>query len=137
MNIQELLNQIRPYVVGWINKSGTWIPTFTGFSVDPTVTCARYVLVGKLCTVFVHLGNGTSNATTFTISAPFQASNPTGTVYWMNAVAYATDVGVVVAGGCYAYMTNNDTSITLIKGATNWTNTGNKRAVFTLIYEVV
>lgn len=76
----------------------TWTPVFTGFSVDPIVNSARYIEIGKLVIVHLNTGNGTSNATTFTMTLPIVAANtsrqhiPLGTV---------TDAGVSVAGGVF------------------------------------
>lgn len=53
---------------------GTWIPSFTGFSADPTDIVANYILVGNLCTVEIGMTGGTSNATTFTMTLPFAAN---------------------------------------------------------------
>ena len=55
--------------------TGTWIPTWTGFSVNPVVS-ARYTLVGKMCyMLFVTTSTGTSNASTATVTLPFQSKN--------------------------------------------------------------
>lgn len=56
----------------WADQS--WTPTFTGFSVDPTIAHARYTTIGKTCTIWLRATGGTSNATTFTFTLPFTVS---------------------------------------------------------------
>lgn len=53
----------------------TWTPTYTGFSVDPSGGTANYTLIGKMCTIHLQPGAGTSNATGFTLTLPFAAAN--------------------------------------------------------------
>jgi hypothetical protein len=60
-------------IVTQANSTSTWIPTFAGFSADPTAISARYVLNGKWCTVSLTMTAGTSNATTMTVTLPFAA----------------------------------------------------------------
>lgn len=53
-------------------------PSFAGFSSNPVLYISRYLLHGKMCTVFIRTQTfGTSNATSFSMSLPFQASNKT------------------------------------------------------------
>lgn len=52
-----------------------WVPTFTGFSVAPVVVHARYIQIGKLVFFSIDMGEGTSNATGFTITLPVAAKN--------------------------------------------------------------
>jgi len=52
---------------------GTWSPSWTGFSSNPTVSVAEYSLIGDVCTVWLYAGAGTSNATTKTVTLPFAA----------------------------------------------------------------
>lgn len=53
--------------------TGTWSPSWTGFSVNPTTVYARYTLRGNVCTVWFKATTGTSNATTKTLTLPFAA----------------------------------------------------------------
>ena len=55
------------------NTIGTWSPSWTGFSSNPTVSVAEYSLIGDVCTVWLYAGAGTSNATTKTVTLPFAA----------------------------------------------------------------
>jgi hypothetical protein len=68
----------------------TYSPSVTGFSTSPTIV-GKYLLFGKLCFVYITVNpagnNGTSNATTFTVTLPFtaQASNlQTGFISTLN-----------------------------------------------------
>ena len=49
---------------------GTWVPTFTGFSADPTAVTAIYLTVGKLVWFSVNMTGGTSNAATMSMTGP-------------------------------------------------------------------
>jgi hypothetical protein len=116
----------------------TWTPTFTGFSADPASPICRYVLVGKMCTAFVRLPNtGTSNATTFTVSAPFTAATVAnmlwGTTWWT-----AVDNGVTLTVPGRLWIASAGTAFLLYKDTTGaaWTNSGTKSANFTLTYEI-
>lgn len=51
-----------------------YVPTQTGISGSPTITAAKYILRGKLCTVHLVI-TGTSNTTAMTITLPFAAAN--------------------------------------------------------------
>jgi len=53
--------------------TGTWSPSWTGFSSNPTVSYAKYSLIGDVCTVWLYASSGTSNATTKTVTLPFAA----------------------------------------------------------------
>ena len=112
----------------------TWTPTFAGFSADPTGVIARYSLVGKLCAVSVIItGNGTSNATTFTMTLPVAAANTGAQVGMILAVDNSsglTSPGVIATR---AASTTADLYTTLT--GTGWTGSGGKRAQFQFVYE--
>lgn len=63
------------YAIQQPTVSGTWTPVFTGFSADPTVTEAIYTKIGNIVTASLKLTSGTSNATSFTLTLPFNGSN--------------------------------------------------------------
>jgi hypothetical protein len=109
-----------------------WTPTFTGFSANPTAVIARYVLIGKMCYVNVYMGNaGTSNANTFTVSAPFPAA------VIANTSCPARDGGTNIATGQVEIRAGESSFRLLILGSTsNWTTSGEKRARFQIFYEV-
>lgn len=54
-------------------STGTWTPSWTGFSANPTVGVAKYVISGNVCTVWLYAPAGTSNGTTLTVTLPFAA----------------------------------------------------------------
>lgn len=117
---------------------GVWTPAFTGFSVAPAGGIYRYIVIGKLCTCFVRMPNaGTSNATTFTLTAPFTAVAIASDSWY--AAVLATDNGALIANPGLASISANSNVINLYTGfaLAAWTATGNKAAQFTLIFETV
>lgn len=114
-----------------------WTPGFTGFSANPTVSYARYMQIGKLLIVtYQDNVNGTSNATTFTITGLPVAAAKTTRCHLFGAydlsLPLTSAMGEVNTGGvattllCYA---NN--------GGSAWNNSGNKGAgQWTIMYEV-
>lgn len=76
-----------------------WTVSYTGFSANPSSVTSRYFLIGKMCTVWLTAGSGTSNATTFTITLPFAASAVTGqsfTVIITDSVGGTSSAGRLV-----------------------------------------
>lgn len=117
---------------------GVWTPTFTGFSADPATPVVRYIKSGTVCTVSVRCINaGTSNATGFTISAPFTAANITNMTWNVKAgegvdnSVYTSDIGVYISASSAAF------TITRNGSATGWTNAGGKGANFQITYETI
>lgn len=118
--------------------AGAWVPSFTGFSANPTNVVARYIKQGKLCHIAWTMTAGTSNATTFTMSLPFTAVTVSG-MKWGNRLdvvydngAYSTSPGkveVVSAGSVATMYFNQD-------GTTLWTNANGKGSGGQLVYEV-
>jgi hypothetical protein len=116
--------------------AGGWTPftpTWTGFSVNPTVT-SRYKKVGRLVTWSVDLtGSGTSNATTLTATLPVTAQGARGGA----AFGIGVDNGAA-AGPVRLDITGSPATVaTFYKDAlaTAWTNVGGKGVRFTLVYE--
>lgn len=122
---------------GGTGKWTDYTPTYGGFSTDPTNVIARYYLVGKLCTAKVFMGTaGTSNANTFTVSAPFTAGAQ-GVAYV--ATPFHVDGGTNVFSGGIVMIGSNGTAFQLTTASgsyTGWTTSGAKRAYFTITYEV-
>lgn len=121
----------------------TWNPTFTGFSVAPTNFIARYVVIGKMCTVHYTVGTpGTSNSTDFRMTMPFPAKRNIAGMstinLYINGGATATVPGVIygVAAGSTQFQLF-PTITAANTGATAWSNSLSKDAYFTLTYEVV
>lgn len=114
----------------------SWTPTYTGFSANPAGVLSRYFLIGKFCTVNVSMPNtGTSNATGFTMTAPFTAMATTN-IAWSTHSQF-TDNGVGSATPGFIQINSNSN---VINAYTNdvgaaWTNANGKSASFVLTYE--
>jgi len=119
-----------------IGAWGTWTPVFTGFSTDPVVDAARYCRIGKLIIVHLNMGNGTSNATTFTITLPVAAAN---TIKQRIPIALATDNGTNAVGGGLMVTRTNSTIADLYKDHALgvWANVGGKKVQSMFVYESV
>lgn len=113
-------------------SSTTWSPGFTGFTATVPTVNATYQKMGKICFIYLNTTiNGTSNATTFTITTlPFTAAGTTPPFY-----VQATDNGAQ----CAAIGQISGTTITLTKGVGtgggSWTGSGNKSANLLFYYE--
>lgn len=114
----------------------TYVPTYTGFSANPTVQAARYCVVGKLCAVHIRLTAGTSNATTFTMTLPFAAANTAQQIFPIVGV----DAGTTPTTACSLYTRVNsniaDLYKTLSSTGAGWTASGSKGANFVITYEI-
>lgn len=111
-----------------------WNPTFTGFSVDPTShTTARWTSVGNIATVAYHTGTaGTSNATSFTMTAPVKAGATEGTAMFL-----AVNNGANSALGTVQIAVSTTTLACYLSGsATGWTAANAKAAYFVISYEM-
>ena len=115
---------------GWFNYTAV----VTGFSVDPTSMSSRYSINGNRCTVIHWEGaSGTSNATTFTVSAPTPAS--ASALSTVEEAAYVMDNGAAAAGSLR--VNASGTVINVYKAALGaFTASGSKRASFTCFYEI-
>lgn len=98
----------------------TWSPTLVGWSADPASGIYRYCQIGKMVTMMIgQPTNGTSSATTKTISLPVTAATVAGTNMGWRAPAVVTDstgnsfgIGVVLSAATtalfgLAYVANN------------------------------
>lgn len=121
---------------GWFN----WTATFTGFSADPTNVISRFCVNGRT----VHFWhkentNGTSNATTFTISLPVQAYDHAsiGGSQWTGACGYAVDNSAGINNARWSIQ-DAASVIDLYPSSTsaNWTNSGGKRVYLEGFYEI-
>lgn len=115
-----------------VHEVGSWIawtPVFTGFSADPTNVDAKYFRVGNKIDVRIGMTGGTSNATTFTMTLPFQS---------LGAYHYALlmfNAGASVSGrGSLAAGSNVLTMFSTGAGGA-WTASGIKANPITLMYE--
>ena len=125
---------------GQLVHMGAW-KTFTvvvtGFSADPANMVGRYSLVGKTCTLSVYMPTtGTSNATTFTVTAPFTSANQG--VQYQSSNGQCTDNGAYY-GAVFADLSPNTTSIALTRnfGNLGWTASAGKNANFMLTFEII
>lgn len=107
---------------------GTWVPTFAGFSADPTMTC-RYILIGKMCHFWITAtGHGTSNSTTAsgkTMTLPFTSYS--GTTQSIT-IAGITDAGAIQTATGRGIIASNSNVMTIYRNAgitTAWTGSGN------------
>lgn len=125
----------------WIvmNEVGSWIPytpVLAGFSADPTFTRTDYFRVGKLCTLrIISLASGTSNATTKTITAPFNAAEVCHGICQIviNNTTVATTPGLcatTASSNVINVYRNNDV------GTTAWTASGGCRYNLNLTYRI-
>jgi len=112
----------------------TWVPVFAGFSADPTVNAARFSQVGKICVARLSTGNGTSNATTFTITLPVAASS---TVIQNLVVTRTVDNGNGSSDqGLLQTQLGSATADVFVNAASAaWTASGGKKVDFTIVYE--
>lgn len=121
---------------GLTASSGTWTPTFTGFSVPPTVDNNEYSYIvlpdgKKQCTVSFNSYGGTQNSTGFTMTLPFAAKKYT--VFVNMALDNATGLyarGIINAGS------NIITFYSSPSGSGAWGGVGGKWAGFNLTYFV-
>lgn len=110
-----------------------WVPGFTGFSVNPTVSQARYATVGKLCFLYYWESVvGTSNATSFTITGvpvTAAATNPP-------LMCIVTDNGITQTSP--GYCIPSGTTLTFAKGlgGAGFTAAGGKGAQLFVVFEI-
>lgn len=123
-----------------INEVPSWVsytPVWTGFSADPTVAAAEYSRYGKTCTIRITTSaTGTSNATTTTVTAPFNAAT-TNLQYGPVPVTANNSAGLSAPGLVQTRQTSSnvlDLYTTIAAGA--WTASGGKRVSFTFTYHI-
>jgi hypothetical protein len=128
--------------VDWdiVNEVGSWIaytPVWTGFSVDPTVAAAEYFKQGDWCTVRIACsGNGTSNATTTTMTVPFNAA--TNNVQYGLIPIVVNNAALLTAPGRIDTRQTGSNVLdmyTTVAGAA-WTASSGKRVSFTFTYKI-
>jgi hypothetical protein len=109
--------------------------THGGFSSTPTYV-AMFKVSGKQCFYnYFHIGYGTSNANTFTVSVPITAATRTNNAF-SAAVPWLQDNSVVGACG-QILIASAGTSANLYKTAQGtWTPSGAKQADFQIFYEI-
>lgn len=113
----------------------TWTPVFTGFSVDPPVQVARYTQTGKTVTARMRVADGTSNATTYTVTLPVAASSDEKQYF---AVGPAFNNGTTTPTTPILLVTRTGSitaDIFLDMASATWSASGGKHAQFTITYE--
>ena len=99
MNIREILNAIRPYVLGWTSDAEDYTPSWTAPTTNPTLgngsLVGRYVKRGNMCLISILLmfGSTTNGGSgNWSFSLPFPGKNNNGMSYF--GIAHARDAGV-------------------------------------------
>lgn len=124
-------NMDSSFYVPWTN----WVPTFAGFSVDPDHLVARYMRIGKMIIASISSYGGTSNGTSFTISAPVTAATVTN-MTWRVRCAYASNGGSSIDTATVNIDSNTSTfNCYPSNNSVAWSSSGLKRCDFTIIYE--
>lgn len=144
--IEELFREIRELKTGlqfqqtleslnYTDWAG-WTPTYGGFSVDPSDVMARSMKLGSTRWCMVYMGTaGTSNATTFTMSAPVAAATGSGWA-WRASLSFYEDNGTNYRNGGEVSIASGASTFNLYTPSTTWTSSGEKRAFFQIFYEV-
>lgn len=121
----------------WFN----FTTTFGGFSADPASPFLRSQIVGRTMTLTVDMpAAGTSNAQTFTMTAPIVSRNVGAGMKWGTCWYTGADnsAGLTVPGR--VTIQNNSTTITIDKTVESasgvWSAAGTKNANFMLTYEI-
>lgn len=113
----------------------SYTPTLVGFSVNPTTLIARYRLHNNTVFVTFFCNAGTSNATNFTVSAPF-TSKTISSFFWDSALGALTDNTAAAATGD-VFIGSASATFTLRKASQGtWTSSGTKSATFPMRYEI-
>lgn len=109
-----------------------FVPVYGGFSADPPTTTYRFTVVGQACTIFVFTGNGTSNATNFSMTIPVASLNN------MQVPARGIDNGVNLLDMAKFNFPAASTAGTANKDMNNaaWTASGNKALTFVATYDI-
>lgn len=119
--------------------SFNYSPTITGFSANPTNTVYDFFIRGSWLTVSIRQSTGgTSNAATFTITAPVVAATVTNG-QWQVAIPFVDDNSATLTTPGRAYISTASSTITLGKTSAadnTWTTSGTKRANFQLTYRI-
>lgn len=114
------------------SADGLWQPwniTYAGFSANPSGGSARWTQVGKTVTVLHGANNGTSNATSFTLSVPVKAS------VGDNILIHTTDNSANATGRFRTAASSVTVTLDRVLAAAGWTNSGAKNAAFTVSLE--
>lgn len=113
---------------GWFN----YAPTYTGFSTDPNGGQCRFMVVGNTCYLHHERLDGTSNASTFTMTLPITSLDTyTFAGRGINNGSLIPGMGLV-----RIYYATNTTISFFIDGEQNaWTGSGAKNMAFNAFYQ--
>jgi hypothetical protein len=120
------------YETRWLD----FVPSPTGFSAVPTSTYYKYkIRFDDLFIDYNEGANGTSNATTFTATAPFAilSSGPTEVSI---ITPYSVNNGSVTTAPGRAALTTSTITLYLNTGTGAWTNANGKRVIFSGRYRI-
>lgn len=112
-----------------------WVPVYTGFSVDPVASPAKWMSVGNTCYLEYRNGtSGTSNAVTFTMTAPVKALSLGISV----GAGGLVDNGTATQGTGRVDTAANSTVLTMSTstGSSNWTAANGKGIDFIMFFEM-
>jgi len=109
----------------WFN----WSPTYGGFTATvPTNVVHRFSLIGTTCFLEItETTDGTSNASSFTLTAPIISATISNQSWFGNA--RVTDNGLTTSTDCFATIGSNTTTISFFKSgsATGFLTSGGKK----------
>jgi hypothetical protein len=132
MTMQKLID----LVASTLGVFTAWVPSFTGYSADPTGGLYYYLKIGKLVILTIReVTAGTSNSGGLTISLPFTAVTRTNQNWYGSAIV--TDNNVIKFGGWI--ISTAGTAAAFNPGSTQsdtFVTSGNKKVNgATIIYE--
>lgn len=117
-----------------VNEIGSWIPytpVWTGFSADPTLVYAGYFREGKKCQVVITINaSGTSNATTMTVTLPFNSA------FAAINTAVILNSGTAAVGRAHTAASSNILTFFATITAGAFTASGNKNGNINLTYAI-
>lgn len=136
-NIFSINSAVTDIVVG-VSADGVWQPwnpVYTGFSVAPSAGQFRWTSFGRTAFVNFSTGDGTSNATAFTItSAPAKSTSGS---YWSGLNFYEDNsVYTYGTGAVNTNASSRTLTVNSITGSSGWTNANLKAANATIVYEM-
>jgi hypothetical protein len=117
----------------YINETDllNYTPTYTGFSSNPPTNVSQYKIIGTdVLTNEREVTVGTSNSTSFFITAPILAITQTN-VTWEAPLGFHTDNDISATVPGLVIINSNTQILTMrktIDSTTSWTNGGGKRA---------
>lgn len=111
----------------------SWTPVFTGVGSQPAINIARYVLDGKMCTLYILTSSVTSNSTakTFTLPFPAKYTHIHRGMYQLNNGTADTGVGRIDTA-----QSSTTASIYRDGNGLAWTASGNFNVRINMVYEI-